>query len=545
MGLKELSSRIKGPEAAQLAQARRLGALGRELSELNPGWSGPPDTPERISQSLAELELAVKNIDGRLIMGLLGGTGVGKSTLISALAGEEISKSSPVRPTTSRPVVYRHRDFPWPEKIDGLDAPHRVEALRHLAIIDFPDFDSLETRHQQLVLDSLKDLDLVLWVSDQHKYADRRLYEVMNQVRASLGSAAQAAVLNKADELMALDDGREALDYVLESFYRQLQEFGGWSGAEPWPVSALEALGRPGERQAGGFGPLRDLIDELADAKYRRSIELGNIEARLHSFSALLRSAARPEKWLAELEHLENLKKNFAPEKAASGDLAALALSRPSYIAPRLDSLKKEAKGPLSLFTDGWDFVLGRFKPGPDLPPPAPRPTAPNLVHYLLGREEDLAAVVGRSPALNKEALAEESSALIQKALDDNFSSAGKPRTGSALLYLWPLALALLMVWAETGGVYGGPAALLAAMFRAAVPWLIFGFLGDLFLSRFIWFRARRHYEKAFHKALAQAEKDLAELAEHRLGREMRAIAAARVRGLDLLADIASLEADG
>ncbi|MFQ3593980.1 MAG: GTPase, partial [Gemmataceae bacterium] len=43
-----------------------------------------------------------------LVVMLLGGTGVGKSTLLNALAGGSIAAASFQRPTTRDPVVYYH-----------------------------------------------------------------------------------------------------------------------------------------------------------------------------------------------------------------------------------------------------------------------------------------------------------------------------------------------------------------------------------------------------------------------------------------------------
>src|SRR5437899_6217830 len=44
-----------------------------------------------------------------LVVMLMGGTGVGKSTLLNALAGSPIAQSSFTRPTTRDPVVYFHQ----------------------------------------------------------------------------------------------------------------------------------------------------------------------------------------------------------------------------------------------------------------------------------------------------------------------------------------------------------------------------------------------------------------------------------------------------
>src|SRR5438874_5871132 len=52
-----------------------------------------------------------------LVVLLMGGTGVGKSTLLNALAGGSIAQASFQRPTTRDPVVYYHESV-RPERLD-------------------------------------------------------------------------------------------------------------------------------------------------------------------------------------------------------------------------------------------------------------------------------------------------------------------------------------------------------------------------------------------------------------------------------------------
>ena len=110
MVLKDLKNMAAAalPAEGTAAESRRLVKAARKLLEVQPDWAGGEQDQARLTALVDDLQTALASVDGRLVMGLLGGTGVGKSTLISALAGQPISKASVVRPTTNRPLIYRH-----------------------------------------------------------------------------------------------------------------------------------------------------------------------------------------------------------------------------------------------------------------------------------------------------------------------------------------------------------------------------------------------------------------------------------------------------
>jgi hypothetical protein len=135
---------------------------------------------------------------------LMGGTGVGKSTLLNALAGGgAIAQASFQRPTTYDPVVYYHESV----KPDRLDpalrhcrlVAHDRPALEQKVLVDTPDLDSTVLANRDKLVRLLPVADVVLYVGSQEKYHDRLGWELFLQQRKR---RAFAFVLNKWDRCL-------------------------------------------------------------------------------------------------------------------------------------------------------------------------------------------------------------------------------------------------------------------------------------------------------------------------------------------------------
>jgi 50S ribosome-binding GTPase len=138
-----------------------------------------------------------------LVAMLMGGTGVGKSTLLNALAGGAVAQASFTRPTTRDPVVYYHESVK-PERFDPALShcrlvPHDCPNLRDKIIVDTPDLDSNDIANREKMKDLLPVADIVLYVGSQEKYHDQLGWELFKEQRRR---RAFAFVLNKWDRCL-------------------------------------------------------------------------------------------------------------------------------------------------------------------------------------------------------------------------------------------------------------------------------------------------------------------------------------------------------
>jgi len=208
------------------------------------------------------------------VMALVGGTGVGKSSLLNALAGADISRASVRRPTTDRPVAWIPASsagqlgglLDWlgvePRDVHSTDD----SALGAVAVLDLPDLDSTSPQHRERVEAVLPRVDAVAWVTDPEKYADAVLHDEF-LARWLPRLARQIVVINKGDRLTPDEAAaiRRDLDRDLARLVASAAD--DQPATRPRVVVAAAAGAIPGLGGATGVDEIRDWLREQVETK--------------------------------------------------------------------------------------------------------------------------------------------------------------------------------------------------------------------------------------------------------------------------------------
>ncbi len=241
-----------------------------------------------------------------LVVMLMGGTGVGKSTLLNALAGAPVAQASVARPTTRDPVVYFHHSIN-PERLDPALRlcrliQHDRDDLQQKVLVDTPDLDSNDLANREKLKELLPVADVVLYVGSQEKYHDRLGWELFKEQRRR---RAFAFVLNKWDRCLA--DGNVAGLRPDEDLLRDLKEEGFdnprlfRTNAQRW-VEA-EAAGRPPDDLPPGeqFADLRNWLERGLTRLEIEAVKARGVSQLLAQAEHAV-SAVRPPDLSAEAE---------------------------------------------------------------------------------------------------------------------------------------------------------------------------------------------------------------------------------------------------
>jgi GTP-binding protein EngB required for normal cell division len=515
-----------------------LDALDRAVAHA--GLLNPDDV-----QPSAEVARRARDRRGFLgetvVLALAGGTGSGKSSLLNALAGEKVAETGAVRPVTDRPLAW----IPFnPEPglvrlLDELGIEDRMgqDRFPNLAVLDLPDYDSIDRSHRATVEYLLPRVDAVAWVVDPEKYNDAALHDrYLAPLAAYQGQ--YLVVLNQIDRLEPAE-----LDGVLADLARTLRR-DGIREPEVFPIAADPPGGSP-----RGLEPLRRFLQVRMDAK---RVAVGKLLEDL-------RGAGRSLSEAAGVSGGSGM--NYEGRWAATRDRAGRALA--TMAAGRELARVQERAGERMAVRLGGGLLgkvgalaprraLGRALGGASLED-APRRTV-RAWAARPGLEEVLAEVTEFATALSFEAggafghkVREEFTpdrieSEVRTTMDRMVAALGPPPEPSAAPW-WRVVGALqaaLLVAIVVGGVWAWARPESLERGRWPVPLLVIvgGLMATAVLSRLVRWSGRRRGGRAVREFHDRLQERLAEELDERIGRPLRDILRERAVLLAALAEL-------
>jgi hypothetical protein len=232
------------PELQQLVQETIAVTGAAPPSLLN------PDAPILSSTAL--------NDDGFYCVGMIGGKDVGKSALVNALVGQNITASTAFGPGTDTVIAYAHESQAAALR-DLLDrevrgqyriVTHRVGSLARQVLLDLPDIDSHWQAHVELTRRMLRHLLFPLWVQSVEKYADAAPQQLLAKVAEGNAANNFLFCLNKADQLGSDAGATAAVEELRGDFARRIGQTLKIALPRVWMLSAAtpEAFDLPALR---------------------------------------------------------------------------------------------------------------------------------------------------------------------------------------------------------------------------------------------------------------------------------------------------------
>lgn len=264
-----------GHERTQLALLRELDELLLQIQQwqqVDMTWQPAALLRRNVAAVTERVRTLRVRLDAPLVVATFGGTGTGKSSLVNALLGEEVSHSGRERPTTRQPVLLVHQDLDLQGtgldladvQVSRLDAP----LLRDILLVDCPDPDTSGQADPGSNLAMLRRIlphcDVLLYVSTQQKYRSDRISEELLQ---AAGGCRLIFVQTHAD----LDTD------IREDWQRHLSER--FEAPRIFLVDSRQALldQREGRPVVAGFAELQEFLRQQLGSTRRLAIRRASL----------------------------------------------------------------------------------------------------------------------------------------------------------------------------------------------------------------------------------------------------------------------------
>lgn len=334
----------KTPELEQLKMLAEVDELIDRLktfSETDGEWSPANNCRALLRRLLGRVQTLRVRLESPLVVATFGGTGTGKSTLVNALVGHEVSQSGRQRPTTTRPILIAHPDTelaPLNLPLDSFELKQVDSSiLRDIVLIDCPDPDTSETEaagsNTAILREMLPHCDVLLYVSTQQKYQSAR---VIDELADAAAGCRLVFVQTHADvDSDIRDDWRERLK-------------GRYEVPDMFFVDSMRAMKeqQAGQRPSGDFSRLQSLLTTQLSASSRVQVRRANLIDLIHSALDHCQT-----KLTGDAEHVIKLREILEEQRAKLTSHMATQLREELLVSQNLWERRL-----LNSVTDHWGF---------------------------------------------------------------------------------------------------------------------------------------------------------------------------------------------
>lgn len=259
-------------ELIQTLEATREALEDFRVPVRTPGYAEREEMRKELLTSITMRFLPrLRNPERPHVVVFAGSSGVGRSTVVNSLVGEEVSPAGSLRPTTRTPVLIAHpRDVRELAGCDLLSLGTLTvsEAVpRGILLIDAPDFDTREAVNREASHRLLDTADAWVFLTSAKRYGDGIAWEQLSEAcRREIPVAAVITRVSEAAEAITRDFTMRLVNHNLPA----LDVF-------VVPECALQSGLMPPEH----VKPLRTYLEHLAADAALDRLSLSHIRSRL------------------------------------------------------------------------------------------------------------------------------------------------------------------------------------------------------------------------------------------------------------------------